>query len=227
MGNKQSSHEEIDSSDEHEEKMMHLRREHELLSMQIEVNRLAQTAAVTSMPTTTAAPSAHLHTDATSNVLSTTAAPSAHTQTDAIASVLMPTAAPSAHNQTDDASNVPASPAAPSDSQRVVEVGAHITQMERGVIEVRQQMQALMGRLERLRTSNQITSVPAATSASSVRCFNCSRWGHYQSECPEPQRIEGSCFRCGQLGHQYRECPERQATTTEQTVNDDEEENWD
>lgn len=45
------------------------------------------------------------------------------------------------------------------------------------------------------------------------RCYNCSRFGHYQSQCPQPRRPEGSCFRCGQLNHVYRNCPNRPSRT--------------
>lgn len=45
----------------------------------------------------------------------------------------------------------------------------------------------------------------------SIRCYNCSRYGHYQTACPVPKRPDGSCFRCGQLEHVYCDCPSRQS----------------
>ncbi|XP_017477454.1 PREDICTED: cellular nucleic acid-binding protein homolog [Rhagoletis zephyria] len=41
------------------------------------------------------------------------------------------------------------------------------------------------------------------------RCYNCSPFGHYQSQCPKPKRAMGSCFKCGELGHLYQTCPKR------------------
>ncbi|XP_036320344.1 uncharacterized protein LOC118734759 [Rhagoletis pomonella] len=49
---------------------------------------------------------------------------------------------------------------------------------------------------------------------STVRCFNCSRFGHYQSSCPKPQRPVGSCFICHQLGHMHRNCPKKKSQPT-------------
>ncbi|XP_067644501.1 uncharacterized protein [Eurosta solidaginis] len=49
------------------------------------------------------------------------------------------------------------------------------------------------------------TSAPSADT--SVRCFNCSRFWHYQSACPKPKRLDGSCFRYGRLDHVYKNFP--------------------
>lgn len=58
---------------------------------------------------------------------------------------------------------------------------------------------------------NQLNTQPSAPPAvdTSVRCFNCSQFGHYQSACPKPKRPDGSCFKCGELTHVYRNCPHR------------------
>ncbi|XP_041770901.1 uncharacterized protein LOC121592984 [Anopheles merus] len=42
---------------------------------------------------------------------------------------------------------------------------------------------------------------------SEVRCYNCSKFGHYKSSCPMPRRPPGSCFKCHQAGHAARNCP--------------------
>lgn len=51
------------------------------------------------------------------------------------------------------------------------------------------------------------TAAPAGPDA--IRCFNCSRFGHFQSACPMPKRPDGSCFKCGQMDHVYKNCPKR------------------
>lgn len=42
-----------------------------------------------------------------------------------------------------------------------------------------------------------------------IRCFNCSKLGHFSSECPKEKRPIGSCFNCASLEHVYRNCPSR------------------
>ncbi|KAI8116305.1 Gag-Pol polyprotein [Lucilia cuprina] len=44
----------------------------------------------------------------------------------------------------------------------------------------------------------------------SIRCFNCSQFGHMKSSCPKPIRPPGSCFICQQMGHIHKNCPNRQ-----------------
>lgn len=39
------------------------------------------------------------------------------------------------------------------------------------------------------------------------RCFNCQRFGHFQSLCPYDLRPVGSCFKCWKLGHDRKQCP--------------------
>ncbi|XP_061515270.1 uncharacterized protein LOC133393627 [Anopheles gambiae] len=45
------------------------------------------------------------------------------------------------------------------------------------------------------------------TTPTTVRCFNCSQFGHHQSACTRQRRPPGACFRCFQLGHNYKSCP--------------------
>ncbi|XP_041771724.1 uncharacterized protein LOC121593455 [Anopheles merus] len=47
-----------------------------------------------------------------------------------------------------------------------------------------------------------------------IRCYNCSKIGHYQSSCPSPRRPAGSCFLCHQMGHSYQNCPNRVKNTS-------------
>lgn len=251
MGNTQSHADAIDSADEHEARMVRLERERDLLQLQIEVNELNQAAAISSV-VTSAAPSAH-QTDATTNTSVPTATSSAHNQTSDASSVLVTTAALGAQ-QTDATANTSATTAGPSAQQtevnpnvptttadtRIAELNAQISRMECEARFLRRQIEEMVVRFERLleiesnRTrantvSTTDASTPAATSVSEdIRCFNCSRFGHYQSACPRPRRPEGSCFRCGELGHMHRDCPERQPTSAADAQADDsEEENWD
>ena len=47
-----------------------------------------------------------------------------------------------------------------------------------------------------------------------IRCYNCSKIGHYQSSCPSPRRPAGSCFLCHQMGHSYQNCLNRVKNTS-------------
>uniref|UniRef100_A0A182S081 CCHC-type domain-containing protein n=1 Tax=Anopheles funestus TaxID=62324 RepID=A0A182S081_ANOFN len=47
-----------------------------------------------------------------------------------------------------------------------------------------------------------------------IRCYNCSKYGHYQSSCPSPRRPTGSCFACHEMGHINRNCPRRISSTS-------------
>eukprot|EP01029_Cantina_marsupialis_P016903 TRINITY_DN37896_c0_g1_i3.p1 TRINITY_DN37896_c0_g1~~TRINITY_DN37896_c0_g1_i3.p1 ORF type:complete len:170 (+),score=49.00 TRINITY_DN37896_c0_g1_i3:28-537(+) len=38
-------------------------------------------------------------------------------------------------------------------------------------------------------------------------CFNCGKYGHWSSECPDGGGDK--CFNCGQTGHFARECPQK------------------
>lgn len=51
------------------------------------------------------------------------------------------------------------------------------------------------------------TGNKATINEEAVRCFNCSRNGHYQSKCPYEKRPAGTCFRCWKAGHDHFNCP--------------------
>lgn len=51
------------------------------------------------------------------------------------------------------------------------------------------------------------TAAPAATDMTTIRCFNCTKLGHYQSQCPHEKRNPKSCFKCWGMGHGHHDCP--------------------
>lgn len=56
----------------------------------------------------------------------------------------------------------------------------------------------------------------ASVDISTVRCYNCFAYGHYQSACTQPKRPMGSCFICSELGHNHHNCPKKKKLTSEQ-----------
>ncbi|XP_068143490.1 uncharacterized protein [Drosophila tropicalis] len=95
------------------------------------------------------------------------------------------------------------------------------------------ELKPLLERYERLRMqaaasrqSNSVKAQPTTTAVapgnkssgtvtSETRCFNCSGWGHYKSQCPKPPN---SCFKCGIVGHSYKNCPSRIGNATNITA---------
>ncbi|XP_036334963.1 uncharacterized protein LOC118745580 isoform X2 [Rhagoletis pomonella] len=67
----------------------------------------------------------------------------------------------------------------------------------------------LIPQYERLRASTEkkVSAPNSIGDMSAVRCYNCSRYGHYSKDCAEKRRAPGSCFKCGAKEHQYRNCP--------------------
>lgn len=49
---------------------------------------------------------------------------------------------------------------------------------------------------------------------STIRCYNCFQYGHYQSSCSAPKRPPNSCFICSEVGHTRHECPNRKPKPT-------------
>ncbi|XP_068149407.1 uncharacterized protein [Drosophila tropicalis] len=98
------------------------------------------------------------------------------------------------------------------------------------------ELKPLLERYERLRMqaaasrqSNSVKAQPTTTAVapgnkssgtvtSETRCFNCSGWGHYKSQCPKPMRPPNSCFKCGIVGHSYKNCPSRIGNATNITA---------
>ncbi|RYE22183.1 MAG: hypothetical protein EOP45_08580, partial [Sphingobacteriaceae bacterium] len=52
-------------------------------------------------------------------------------------------------------------------------------------------------------------STSASVDMSTIRCYNCFAYGHYQSGCTAPKRPHGSCFICAEVGHTRHSCPRK------------------
>ena len=53
---------------------------------------------------------------------------------------------------------------------------------------------------------NRAAQINRKDALASVRCYNCSSFGHYSGQCLKPRRTIGACFSCGQHDHQKLEC---------------------
>lgn len=67
-----------------------------------------------------------------------------------------------------------------------------------------------------------------------IRCFNCFKWGHFQSSCTAPKRPPNACFVCNEAGHVKSQCPRRAqppnqmpAATNQLSAVDGIDEDWD
>lgn len=50
-------------------------------------------------------------------------------------------------------------------------------------------------------------TTPSAAVNNDVRCYNCSKNGHYKGDCPYEVRPPNVCYRCWQTGHLHGTCP--------------------
>ncbi|XP_036342290.1 uncharacterized protein LOC118751576 [Rhagoletis pomonella] len=65
------------------------------------------------------------------------------------------------------------------------------------------------------KTSTSIKVITSSVrSANTLRCYNCSGFGHVSSSCTEPKRERGSCFRCGSTSHIIKQCNLKANETT-------------
>ncbi|XP_058974420.1 uncharacterized protein LOC131800747 [Musca domestica] len=85
------------------------------------------------------------------------------------------------------------------------------------------ELKNLIPRYEKIldgRKINKTTSENQTTTLTTVRCYNCSEYGHYASSCTREKRQHGSCFKCGKFGHLRTQCPLRAvAAVPDQAVN--------
>lgn len=71
--------------------------------------------------------------------------------------------------------------------------------------------------------ANTVASAKPAASASdvdisTVRCYNCFDFGHYQSSCQKPKRTPNSCFICDEVGHTRHNCSKKKKPSDAQDV---------
>jgi hypothetical protein len=86
-----------------------------------------------------------------------------------------------------------------------------------------EQLKQLSRRYAELRAKSSAVTKSSATSRVSaaeadkigIRCFNCSKYGHYASSCTAQKRAKGSCFRCGSLQHMLKDCTQQPVTSSE------------
>ncbi|XP_073835258.1 uncharacterized protein [Musca autumnalis] len=71
----------------------------------------------------------------------------------------------------------------------------------------------LIPRYEKLMDNRVMQSGGAMVALQDVRCFNCSEFGHYATNCQKEKRQAGSCFKCGKMGHLKAHCPVRAVAT--------------
>lgn len=57
--------------------------------------------------------------------------------------------------------------------------------------------------------TNSSTGAKNAIDMSTIRCFNCGEFGHFNSKCTRERRPKDSCFICHQIGHMRQNCPQR------------------
>ncbi|XP_036320379.1 uncharacterized protein LOC118734797 [Rhagoletis pomonella] len=72
-----------------------------------------------------------------------------------------------------------------------------------------EKLKKLIPQYERLLMASYNKRSPSIASGGEVqvRCYNCSRYGHYSIDCKEKRRERGSCFKCGAKDHLFRNCP--------------------
>lgn len=58
-------------------------------------------------------------------------------------------------------------------------------------------------------TVSTAASNSASVDMSTIRCYNCFAYGHYQGACTAPKRPRGSCFICSEVGHTRHNCPRK------------------
>lgn len=68
---------------------------------------------------------------------------------------------------------------------------------------------AIPRRSSTVATANSSTGARAQIDMSTIRCYNCFEFGHYNRACPKERRPKDSCFICHQMGHTRHSCPQK------------------
>ncbi|XP_068150196.1 ice-structuring glycoprotein-like [Drosophila tropicalis] len=97
-------------------------------------------------------------------------------------------------------------------ARTVAELKPLLERYERFRMQAAASKQSLSVKVQPTTTASSPCNKSSGTAISETRCYNCSGWVHYKSQCPKPIRPPNSCFKCGIVGHIYKNCLSRMET---------------